>query len=62
MYLGVYATLLASVLYTLNPILLFVGLFVAAVHHKIVLAEERYLQKEFCGAYGDYCKRVRRYL
>lgn len=62
MYLGVYGTLLASVLYTLNPFLLFIGVFVAAVHHKIVLAEERYLRSIFGEQYSEYCRRVRRYL
>jgi protein-S-isoprenylcysteine O-methyltransferase Ste14 len=62
MYIGVYATLLAVVLYTLNPILLVVALFVMTVHHRIVLAEERYLTSSFGSEYADYCRRVRRYL
>jgi protein-S-isoprenylcysteine O-methyltransferase Ste14 len=62
MYLGVYATLLASVVYTLNPILLLVGIFIVVVHHRIVLAEEQHLRKEFGQEYTDYCSRVRRYL
>jgi protein-S-isoprenylcysteine O-methyltransferase Ste14 len=62
MYMGVYATLLASVLYTLNPIVLVVGAFVAMVHHRIVLAEERYLAAAFGAEYADYRRRVRRYL
>lgn len=62
MYLGVYSTLLAAVLYTLNPIVLAVGLFVVAVHHRIVLAEERYLAGVFGSDYADYCRRVRRYI
>ena len=62
MYLGVYATLLAPVLYTLNPILLLVGIFIVTVHHKIVLAEEEHLRKAFGEAYLDYCGRVSRYL
>jgi protein-S-isoprenylcysteine O-methyltransferase Ste14 len=62
MYLGVYATLLAGVLGTLNPIVLVVGVFVVAVHHRIVLAEEQHLQKTFGQEYRDYCGRVRRYL
>jgi len=62
MYVGVYATILASVLYTLNPIVLLVGVFVVAVHHRIVLAEEQHLQKAFGQEYADYCCRVRRYL
>jgi protein-S-isoprenylcysteine O-methyltransferase Ste14 len=62
MYLGVYATLVASVLYTLNPILLLVGIFIVAVHHKIVLAEEEHLRKAFGEEYVNYCGCVRRYL
>lgn len=62
MYLGVYTTLLASVLYTLNPLLLAMAVYVVAVHHKIVLAEEKFLRSVFGGQYTDYCGRVRRYL
>jgi protein-S-isoprenylcysteine O-methyltransferase Ste14 len=62
MYVGVYATILACVLYTVNPIVLAAGVFVVAVHHKIVLAEEQYLQKVFGQEYADFCSRVRRYL
>ncbi len=62
MYVGVYATILASILYTLNPIVLLAGVFVVAVHHRIVLAEEQHLQKAFGQVYTDYCCRVRRYL
>ncbi len=62
MYVGVDATILACVLYTLNPILLLVGVFVIAVHHKIVLAEEQHLQTVFGDEYAQYCRRVRRYV
>jgi len=62
MYLGVYATLLAAGLYTLNPLVFGIGIFVVAVHHKIVLAEEEYLQMVFGKQYTAYCHRVRRYL
>jgi protein-S-isoprenylcysteine O-methyltransferase Ste14 len=62
MYLGVYATILAGVLYTLNPIVLLAGAFVVVVHHRIVLAEEQHLQKAFGEEYAQYCGRVRRYL
>ena len=62
MYLGVYSTIIASVLYTLNPVVLVIGAFVIVVHHKIVLAEEQHLQKMFGEEYADYRRRVRRYL
>ncbi len=62
MYLGVYATVLASVLYTLNPVVLLLAVFVIAVHHKIVLAEEEHMRKVFGQEYLDYSHRVRRYI
>jgi protein-S-isoprenylcysteine O-methyltransferase Ste14 len=62
MYVGVYTTILASVLYTLNPLILFIGIFVVVVHHKIVLAEEQYMLNVFGKNYTDYCCRVRRYV
>jgi protein-S-isoprenylcysteine O-methyltransferase Ste14 len=62
MYLGVYSTLLGSVLYTLNPVLLLFGAFIVAVHHRIVLAEETHLRNAFGKEYAEYYRRVRRYL
>ena len=62
MYLEVYGTLFASVLYTMNPFLLFIGIFVDAVHNKIGLEEEQHLREVFGEQYTEYCHRVRRYL
>ena len=62
MYLGVYATVLASVLYTMNPLVLLMGAFIVAVHHTIVLAEEEHMRKVFGQEYAEYCQRVRRYI
>ena len=62
MYVGVYSTLLGSFLYGLNPLVLVVAIFIIVVHHKIVLAEEQYLQEVFGEEYLQYCIRVRRYL
>ena len=62
MYVGVYATLLAAVLYTANPAVLVVGVYVVAVHHRIILAEEACLRRMFGQAYEDYCLRVGRYV
>jgi len=60
-YASKYA-ILASVLYTLNPVMLLAAVFVVAVHDRIVLAEEQHLQKAFGQEYANYCRRVRRYL
>jgi protein-S-isoprenylcysteine O-methyltransferase Ste14 len=62
MYVGVYSTLIASILYTMDPLISAVALFIIVVHHKIVLAEERTLKKAFGKEYTRYCGRVRRYL
>jgi protein-S-isoprenylcysteine O-methyltransferase Ste14 len=61
MYLGVFTTLLAATLYTLNPLVPLLAIFIVAVHHRIVLAEEAYLQGVFGGEYIEYCRRVGRY-
>jgi protein-S-isoprenylcysteine O-methyltransferase Ste14 len=62
MYLGIDATLAAAALYTVNPIVFAVGVFIAAVHHKIVLAEEARLRNVFGDAFVQYCRRVKRYI
>ena len=61
MYLGVFTTLLAATFYTLNPLVPLLAIFIVAVHHRIVLAEEAYLQEVFGGEYIEYCRRVGRY-
>jgi protein-S-isoprenylcysteine O-methyltransferase Ste14 len=62
MYLGLYSTIIASSLSTLNPMVIVLGSYVIAVHHKIVLGEEAYLRREFGQEYMDYSRRVRRYI
>lgn len=62
MYVGMYSTVVAAALYTLNPVVIVLGAFVIVVHHSIVLAEEDHLQKVFGQEYVDYRNRVRRYI
>jgi protein-S-isoprenylcysteine O-methyltransferase Ste14 len=62
MYIGMYATVVASALYTLNPVVIVLGAFVIAIHHSIVLAEENHMQKVFGREYLEYRNRVRRYI
>ena len=62
MYVGMYTTIVASALYTLNPIVILLGVFVIAIHHTIVLAEEEHMQKVFGQKYLDYYNRVRQYI
>jgi protein-S-isoprenylcysteine O-methyltransferase Ste14 len=62
MYAGVYATITASCLYTLNPVVVLLGVFVIVIHHTIVIAEEEHMQNVFGQDYLDYCNHVRRYV
>ena len=62
MYVGMYATMVASSLYTLNPAVIFLAVFVIAIHHSIVMAEENHMEKVFGQEYSDYRNRVRRYI
>lgn len=62
MYVGVYMTIAASTLYTTNPLVILLGVFVIAVHHRIVLAEEQHLRNVFGREYLEYCSRVRQYI
>jgi protein-S-isoprenylcysteine O-methyltransferase Ste14 len=50
------------VVVTILPTLFLAGVFVVAIHHKIVLAEEEHLRTAFGQEYVEYCRRVRRYL
>src|SRR5512137_45461 len=62
MYVGVYATIIAASLYTFNPVVILLGTFVVAIHHAIVLAEEKTMQNVFSQEYLVYCSRVPRYI
>lgn len=62
MYVGMYATMVASAVYTLNPGVIVLGAVVIAIHHSIVLEEEKHLQKVFGQEYVAYRNRVRRYI
>jgi protein-S-isoprenylcysteine O-methyltransferase Ste14 len=62
MYVGVYLIIAASALYTANPVVILLGVFVIAVHHRIVLAEENHLLNVFGREYSEYCSRVRQYI
>jgi protein-S-isoprenylcysteine O-methyltransferase Ste14 len=61
-YLGLDLTFFAAALFTLNPLVLIIGAGSAAIHHRIILAEEECLQKTHGQAYAEYCRRVSRYL
>ena len=62
MYVGFYLICIASCIYAPNPINLFFSLFSILIHHKIVVAEENFLEQEFKSGWLKYKKKVRRYL
>jgi protein-S-isoprenylcysteine O-methyltransferase Ste14 len=61
-YLGAFAMCAGSCLYAIHPLnlLLFAGTL--AFHHRIVLKEEAFLEKNFGEIWEKYCQRVPRYL
>jgi len=54
MYAGLDLTMIAAILYTRNPAILALAAFVIAAHHRIILAEERWLLATFGRAYEGY--------
>jgi protein-S-isoprenylcysteine O-methyltransferase Ste14 len=53
---------LASVLWTMSPVVLALFAVAVVVHHKVIVAEEAYLTSEFGEAWGQDSSRVRRYV
>jgi protein-S-isoprenylcysteine O-methyltransferase Ste14 len=62
MYLGFYLVTLASLVSVPHPVNIGCGLMGVYVHHRIVLAEERFLGREYGPAYDAYTNIVRRYI
>ena len=62
MYLGFYLVTLASLVSVPHPANVCLGLVGMYVHHRIVLAGERFLLKEHGASYEAYRRRVRRYI
>ncbi len=51
----------ASILYTMNIVIILVGLYSLLVYHLIILSEEDFLRTRFGKNYEHYLKNVRRY-
>ncbi len=62
MLLGLYLIALASALYVQCPINWILVIIALTVHHKIILAEEVFLESRFGEQWISYRKNVRRYL
>ena len=62
MYVGFFLLCIAAVIRVPNLFVLLCAIAVAAVHHRIVLAEETFLDGRFGQSWWVYSGRVRRYL
>jgi protein-S-isoprenylcysteine O-methyltransferase Ste14 len=59
-YVGLDMLTISSIVYTLNPIILALGVYSLIIHHFIIRGEERFLSQRFKEPYSEYCKKVRR--
>ncbi|MDD2805620.1 MAG: methyltransferase [Elusimicrobiales bacterium] len=62
LYLGLYLMTAGAVTYCGCAVVLALGVAAVAAHHRIVLAEETFLQARFGQAYAEYKARTRRYI
>jgi protein-S-isoprenylcysteine O-methyltransferase Ste14 len=62
MYIGLHLLTLASMVYTLHPLVIIMGIFSFVVYHLIILGEEKFLKERFGEPYQKYMLKVRRYL
>lgn len=53
---------IAAIVFFPNVLVAALSLVSIVIHHKIVLAEENDLIRQFGGRYVDYCQKVRRYI
>ena len=61
MYVGFYLMSIGSCLFVFNPVTVICLLFTLAVHHRVVLAEERFMEQNLGQTWRDYADRVPRY-
>ncbi|MFH1298050.1 MAG: isoprenylcysteine carboxylmethyltransferase family protein [Bacteroidota bacterium] len=61
-YLGIFLICIASCLFFPNPVNIALTVYGMYMHHRIIVAEEKFLANRFGKAWEDYTSRVRRYL
>ena len=62
MLFGLYLMALGSAVYVQNPINWMLVIIALAIHHKIILAEEVFMENRFCEQWIEYRNNVRRYI
>ena len=61
MYFGFNLLTLASMLFSINIVLIILGIYSIITYHLIILGEEKFLEGQFIAEYLIYKKKVRRY-
>ena len=62
MYLGFNLLTISSIIYTLNIVIIILGIYSIIIYHLIILGEEKYLSARFGDAFKYYKETVRRYI
>ncbi|UCG57347.1 MAG: isoprenylcysteine carboxylmethyltransferase family protein, partial [Phycisphaerales bacterium] len=62
MYLALNLIMIAAILFTINPVILILAVVAIYTNHRVIVGEEKFLEKEFGSEYIKYCKKVRRYI
>ena len=62
MYLGFNLLTISSIIYTLNIVIIILGIYSIIIYHLIILGEEKYLSARFGDAFKMYKETVRRYI
>ena len=62
MYVGLHLVTLSSMIFSLNWIIIVMGMYSMVVYHFIIKGEENFLKNRFGAAYFEYKRKVRRYL
>jgi protein-S-isoprenylcysteine O-methyltransferase Ste14 len=62
MYVGFNLLTISSVIYTLNLLIIVIGIYSIIIYHLIILGEERFLKNKFGAEYIKYLEKTRRYI
>lgn len=62
MYLGFNLLTISSIIYTLNIVIIILGIYSIIIYHLIILGEEKYLSARFGDASKYYKETVKRYI
>jgi protein-S-isoprenylcysteine O-methyltransferase Ste14 len=62
MYVGFNLLTVSSMIYSLNILIILVGIYSILIYHFIILGEERFMETRFGSDYLGYKKKRRRYL